>query len=69
MAAPARNTHDLHELPRVRDGWTFLYADKVRIERCDAAIELVDEKGRVQVPVAALSVLLLGPGASAAPFL
>ncbi|MCC6555592.1 MAG: type I-E CRISPR-associated endonuclease Cas1 [Polyangiaceae bacterium] len=62
MGAPARNINDLHELPRVRDGWTFLYADKVRIERSDSAIELVDDQGRVPVPVAALSALLLGPG-------
>jgi CRISP-associated protein Cas1 len=53
---------DLAQLPRVADGWTFLYTDKVRIERSDYAIELRDKSGRVQVPTAALSCLLLGPG-------
>lgn len=54
---------DLSQLPRVADGWTFLYADKVRVERVDYAIELRDKAGRVQVPTAALSTLMLGPGA------
>jgi CRISP-associated protein Cas1 len=53
---------DLTQLPRVSDGWTFLYAEHVRVERADYAIELFDAGGRVPVPVAALSVLLLGPG-------
>lgn len=53
---------DLTQLPRVADGWTFLYAERVRVERADYAIELFDAGGRVPVPVAALSVLLLGPG-------
>ncbi|MEI8259519.1 MAG: type I-E CRISPR-associated endonuclease Cas1e [Deltaproteobacteria bacterium] len=53
---------DLAQLPRVSDGWTFLYAEQVRVERAEYAIELLDALGRVPVPVAALSVLLLGPG-------
>lgn len=55
---------DLAQLPRVADGWTFLYAERVRVQRADAAIELVDQEGRVAVPSAALSVLLLGPGST-----
>jgi CRISPR-associated protein Cas1 len=53
---------DLAQLPRVSDGWTFVYAEHVRVERADYAIELFDLKGRIPVPVAALSVLMLGPG-------
>lgn len=55
---------DLAQLPRVSDGWTFLYTEKVRVERADYAIELRDKDGRVPVPVAALSVLMLGPGST-----
>lgn len=55
---------DLQQLPRFSDGWTFLYTDKVRIERDDSAIVLIDAEGQVPVPVAALSVLMLGPGVS-----
>ncbi|WP_441289015.1 CRISPR-associated endonuclease Cas1 [Sorangium sp. KYC3313] len=51
-------------MPRFSDGWTFLYTDKVRIERDDSAIVLIDAEGQVPVPVAALSVLMLGPGVS-----
>lgn len=55
---------DLAQLPRTADSWTFLYTEKVRIERADYAIELRDKEGRVAVPTAALSVLLLGPGST-----
>lgn len=55
---------DLSQLPRVADGWTFLYTEKVRIERADYAIELRDKSGRIPVPVAALSSLMLGPGST-----
>jgi CRISPR-associated protein Cas1 len=55
---------DLSQLPRVADGWTFLYTEKVRIERADYAIELRDQNGRVAVPVSALSALMLGPGST-----
>jgi CRISPR-associated protein Cas1 len=55
---------DLSQLPRVSDGWTFLYAEHVRVERADYAIELFDAQGRIPVPVSALSVLMLGPGST-----
>lgn len=59
-----RVVYDLSQLPRVRDGWTFLYTEKVRVERADYAIELRDKAGRVPVPIAALSSLMLGPGST-----
>jgi CRISP-associated protein Cas1 len=59
-----RTISDLSQLPRVADGWTFLYTEKVRIERADNAIELRDKSGRIAVPVAALSALMLGPGST-----
>jgi CRISPR-associated protein Cas1 len=55
---------DLSQLPRVADGWTFLYTEKVRVERAEYAIELRDKDGRTPVPVAALSCLMLGPGST-----
>lgn len=60
----ARVISDLAQLPRTADSWTFLYTEKVRIERADYAIELRDKNGRVPVPVASLSVLMLGPGST-----
>lgn len=53
---------NLQVLPRFADGLTFLYAERVRIEQEDHAIVLLDAKGRVSVPVAALAVLMVGPG-------
>lgn len=55
-------TTDLTLLPRFSDGLTFLYVERARIEQESHAIVLVDESGRVPVPVAALAVLMLGPG-------
>jgi CRISP-associated protein Cas1 len=55
---------DLHILPTVADGLTFLYAERVRVERDASAVVLVDKDGSVKVPAAALSVLMLGPGSS-----
>ena len=60
----SRTIVDLAQLPRTSDSWTFLYTEKVRIERADYAIELRDKTGRTHVPVAALSVLMLGPGST-----
>ena len=60
----SRTITDLTQLPRMADSWTFLYTEKVRVERAASAIELRDKNGRVPVPVATLSVLLLGPGST-----
>jgi CRISP-associated protein Cas1 len=55
---------DLTLLPRFADGLTFLYAEHVRVDQDGLAICLRDKSGEVPVPVAALSVLMLGPGTS-----
>ena len=56
--------HDLHILPKFRDSWSYLYVDNCRIEQQDKAIMLVDAKGKVPVPCAAVCLLMLGPGTS-----
>jgi CRISPR-associated protein Cas1 len=55
---------DLHVLPKLRDSLSYLYVEHAVIERKDAAIEFINKEGRVQVPTAALCVLMLGPGTS-----
>lgn len=55
---------DLHILPRVEDGWSFLYVDKCRIDQDGKSITVWEESGRTPVPCAALSLLMLGPGAT-----
>ena len=53
---------DLHDLPKFRDGLSYLYLEHGRIEQSLRAVEFWDKDGRVMVPVAALAVLMLGPG-------
>ncbi|ABZ82805.1 crispr-associated protein cas1 [Heliomicrobium modesticaldum Ice1] len=53
---------DLHELPRLTDSISYLYVEHAVVEQEAKAIALWREDGKVQVPCASLSVLMLGPG-------
>ncbi len=53
---------DLHILPKVRDSWSFLYVEHATVDQEDLAIAIHDKNGRVPVPCASLSTLVLGPG-------
>lgn len=53
---------DLHILPRVEDGWSFLYVERCRVEQEGKSISVWEETGRTPVPCASLSLLMLGPG-------
>lgn len=55
---------DLHELPKLRDSLSYLYVERAIIQRKHKAVEYVTKEGRVLIPVASLSVLMLGPGTS-----
>jgi len=55
---------DLHELPKLRDSLSYLYIEHAIVERKDSSIEFIQKAGRTQAPVAALCVLMLGPGTS-----
>jgi CRISP-associated protein Cas1 len=55
---------DLQTLPKVRDSWSYLYAEHCRVDQEDKAIALHDEAGTTPVPCASLTTLLLGPGTS-----
>jgi len=55
---------DLHALPKVRDSNSFLYVEHKKIDQEDKAIALNDKAGKVAVPCADLTALLLGPGTS-----
>lgn len=52
----------LHELPRIGDRVSFIYIEHAKINRKDSAITVTDERGVVQIPIAMIGVLLLGPG-------
>lgn len=55
---------DLHILPKVSDGWSYLYVEHCRIEQEAKAIAINDQRGKVPVPCANLALLMLGPGVS-----
>ena len=55
---------DLRELPKLRDSLSYLYTERVRVEQEGGYIELHDKEGRTAVPIAALGVLMLGPGST-----
>src|SRR5947209_1571902 len=55
---------DLHALPKVRDSLSYLYVEHKRIDQEDKAIALHDVHGKIPVPCASLTTLLLGPGTS-----
>ncbi len=53
---------DLHELPKVRDSWSYLYVEHCRIDKQSEAIAIHDQIGLTPVPCASLTMLMLGPG-------
>ena len=55
---------DLHELPKVRDSWSYLYVEHCRIDQDAKAIALHDANGKTSIPCASLTTLMLGPGTS-----
>ena len=52
----------LQQLPRIDDRVSFIYVEHAKVHRKDSAITVTDAKGIVQIPVAMIGVLLLGPG-------
>jgi len=55
---------DLHQLPKFRDALSYLYIEHGRIDQEEKSIAVHDVDGKTPVPVASLSVLMLGPGTS-----
>ena len=53
---------DLRILPKVRDSLSYLYVEHVRIDQEAKAIALHDQNGKVPIPCASLTTLMLGPG-------
>lgn len=52
----------LHELPKFTDKLSYLYVEHAVIDKHEKAIAVHQADGSAQVPVAALALLLLGPG-------
>jgi len=56
--------YDLRSLPKMRDGLSYAYFEHCVVEQEGMSISIFNEQERIQVPAAALGVLLLGPGSS-----
>ena len=55
---------DLRALPRVSDSSTYLYLERCKIEQDGKSICYHDGEGKVPVPCASFSMIMLGPGTS-----
>lgn len=55
---------DLRLLPKLRDSLSFLYIEHAVIEQDALSIVVIRKDERIPVPIAAMTVLLLGPGVS-----
>ncbi|MGV8049189.1 MAG: type I-E CRISPR-associated endonuclease Cas1e [Anaerolineaceae bacterium] len=55
---------NLQELPRLRDSLSYVYIEHAIVDRKQNALEFIQEDGRTLIPIAALCVLMLGPGTS-----
>lgn len=66
QTAPFRmiESKNLQELPKFRDGLSYLYLEQARIERDQNGIAFLNQDGFTRVPAAGLATLLLGPGTS-----
>ena len=53
---------DLHELPKLRDSVSYLYFEHAVIEQSDSSIVVITKDGRIPIPVASVTCILLGPG-------
>lgn len=58
---------DLHELPKLRDSISYLYFEHAIIVQEDSSIVVIQEEGRIPVPIASVTCLLLGPGTRGMP--
>ena len=59
-----KKVKNLHTLPRVRNSWSYLYVERCLIEKKAEAVCVIDQLGRVPLPIACLTLLMLGPGVS-----
>ena len=55
---------NLYTLPRVRSCWSYLYVEHCLVEKEAESVCLLDKKGRVPIPCAQITLLMLGPGTS-----
>lgn len=52
----------LHELPKFRDRWSYLYLERGRLDQDATGLVFHDAAGDTPVPIDQLSLVMLGPG-------
>lgn len=55
---------NLQELPKLSDSISYIYIEHAVIEQDDASVVAIRQDGRIPIPVASVTCLLLGPGVS-----
>ena len=55
---------NFHEIPKLRDSLSYFYVEHAIIDRKENSVEILQKDGRTMLPVAALCILMLGPGTS-----
>lgn len=61
---PGVRPPELQSLLRVQDRLSFIYVEHCVVNRDSNAVTVTDSRGTVHIPVATLSVLMLGPGSN-----
>ena len=54
--------HSFRDLPKVRDSISYLYFEHGRLEQSKLGVEYVNKEGKILIPAANLTTLMLGPG-------
>ena len=52
----------LHELPKFRDRWPYLYLERGRLDQDARGLVFHDAAGDVPVPIDQLALVMFGPG-------
>ena len=55
---------NFRELPKIRDSVSFVYLEYGKLEQTKLGIEFVNKQGNLQIPIASLTTIMLGPGTS-----
>lgn len=55
---------NLQELPKLIDSLNFLYIEHAIIEKAASSVVAIQKDGKIPIPIATITTLLLGPGTS-----
>lgn len=53
---------NFRELPKIRDSLSYVYLEYGKLEQTKLGIEFVNKMGNLQIPIASLTTIMLGPG-------